>query len=298
MSDTRTQCYVKREFRPLFPPEASPRLLYVSRALPSDQAHPRILHAHQDLAEVLMIYGGRGKYLIGETSYEVRTGDLLIYNSGVVHDEISDPEDPICSYCVGIGGLRLPNLRENSLIPDDTPPVFHAGSEMEDLRKLFDMMYRYLLEDRPGCEALCHHLFLALLCRIFQFIGDAPQRPPVETEPQALGRKVQEYIDQHYSEPLTLQAIGKALHLSPYYLAHVFKEASGYSPMQYLLRRRIGEAQNLLIYTDLPIARIAEQVGYETQNYFNLQFSKHVGMPPRKFRQSFVGKSGGPTKES
>ena len=37
------------------------------------------------------------------------------------------------------------------------------------------------------------------------------------------------------------------------------------------------------------IARIAEEVGYDTQNYFNLQFSKHVGMPPRKFRQSLHG---------
>lgn len=40
--------------------------------------------------------------------------------------------------------------------------------------------------------------------------------------------------------------------------------------MQYLTRRRIGEAQNLLVETDLPIARIAEQVGYDAQNYFNV----------------------------
>ena len=59
--------------------------------------------------------------------------------------------------------------------------------------------------------------------------------------------------------------------------------------MQYLTRRRIGEAQNLLVETDLPIARIAEEVGYDTQNYFNLQFSKHVGMPPGKVRQSRHG---------
>ena len=50
------------------------------------------------------------------------------------------------------------------------------------------------------------------------------------------------------------------------------------------------EAQNLLISTDFPMAKIAEQVGFETQNYFNLQFSKHVGMPPKKYRESFVGK--------
>lgn len=84
-----------------------------------------------------------------------------------------------------------------------------------------------------------------------------------------------------------MQQIGQALHVSPYYLAHAFKESCGIAPRQYLLRRRIGEAQNLLISTDLPISRIAEMVGYDTQNYFDLQFSKFVGMPPRKYRLSF-----------
>lgn len=289
MSDSKVLCYVKRQPRFLFPENAAPHLLYVARMRSSEQVHPRILHAHQDLTEILLICGGKGRYLVGETAYDVRPGDLLIYNSGVVHDEICSQDDAVNSYCLAMNSLRMPGLRENALIPDSAPVLYHTGSEAEDLQLIFDMMYRYLDEDRPGCEALCHHLFIALLNRILQLIGEPLPRPAAETEPQALGRRVQEYIDQHYSEPLTLQAIGEALHLSPFYLSHVFKETSGYSPTQYLLRRRIGEAQNLLIYTDLPVARIAEQVGFETQNYFNQQFSKHVGMPPRKFRQTYVG---------
>ena len=290
MADDRILCFVKREARPLFTPETMPRLVYVSRTQPSDRAYHSILHAHQDLAEVLLICGGEGRFLVGETFYEVKAGDLLLYNSGVVHDEFSSAENAISADCAAISGLRLPGLRENALTADETPPLFHAGAEAEDLRLLMDMMYRVLREDRPGCEALCHHLTLALLGSILQLTGDAPRRDRTETEPKTLGRQVQAFIDGHFSEPLTLQDMGKALHVSPYYLSHVFKEASGYSPTQYLLRRRIGEAQNLLISTDLPMAKIAEQVGFETQNYFNLQFSKHVGMPPGKYRESFVGK--------
>ena len=89
-------------------------------------------------------------------------------------------------------------------------------------------------------------------------------------------------------EPITLQSMGEALHISPYYLSHVFKQMSGYSPVQYLLRRRIGEAQTLLITTDFSITRIAEMVGYDTQSYFNLQFTKNVGMPPNKYRQNYI----------
>ena len=93
-------------------------------------------------------------------------------------------------------------------------------------------------------------------------------------------------------EPITLQSMGEALHISPYYLSHVFKQMSGYSPVQYLLRRRIGEAQTLLITTDLSITRIAEMVGYDTPSYFNLQFTKNVGMPPNKFRQNYIVSTG------
>lgn len=290
MADDRILCFVKREARPLFPPEDPPQLVYVSRTRPTDQAYHSILHAHQDLAEVLLICEGTGRFLVGETFYDVQAGDLLIYNSGVVHDEFYNAENAISAYCAAIAGLRLPGLREGALTADGAPALFHAGEEAEDLRLLMDMMYCYLLEDRPGCEALCHHLTLALLGRILPLVGDAPRRDRADTEPKALGRQVQAFIDGHFSEPLTLQDMGRALHVSPYYLSHVFKETSGYSPTQYLLRRRIGEAQNLLISTDLPMAKIAEQVGFETQNYFNLQFSKHVGMPPGKYRESFVGK--------
>ncbi|MDO4615489.1 MAG: helix-turn-helix transcriptional regulator, partial [Lachnospiraceae bacterium] len=77
-------------------------------------------------------------------------------------------------------------------------------------------------------------------------------------------------------------------HISQFYLAHVFKEMSGYSPIQYMIRRRIGEAQTLLISTDKTILEISELVGYESQSHFNFHFSKNIGMPPNQFRRSFV----------
>lgn len=286
MQEPQVQCFVKREYKPVFTAETMPRLLYVSRRQFSDQAHPRLLHAHPDWVEVLLVEEGAARFLIGDATYDVQAGDLLIFNSGVVHDELSDT--PFGSCCIAVGGLRLPGLRENALVAEDAPVVYPVGEELPDLRALYDIMYRYLTADRADCEAFCHRLMLALLDRVLTISGSASLRLPAAPEPASLGRQVQEYIDRHFSEALTLQDLGKALHASPYYLSHVFKEMSGYSPMQYLLRRRIGEAQNLLISTDLPIARIAEMVGYETQNYFNLQFSKHVGMPPRKFRQSYV----------
>lgn len=286
------QYFVKGDFQPFFTPENNPRLLYVSVVRTTDPTYPRILHSHPDLVELFLVTSGSGRFLIGETFYEIHAGDLLVYDSNVVHDEIFGPNDAMEALCVGIGGLRMPGLRENALLPDSTAPVFPVGEELDSLRTLYELIRYYLKNSIPGCEAITHYLLLALLCRVVRIIGAAPVKPrPELSEPATLGLRIRDYMDQHYTEPLTLQSIGKALHLSPYYLAHVFKETCGYSPAQYLLRRRIGEAQGLLITTDLPISAISEKVGFETQNYFNMQFSKHVGMPPTKYRQNFVGTS-------
>ena len=283
------QCFVKKEFQSMFVGENDPRLLYVSEIRPDASAHPRVMHAHEDFVEIILICSGSSEYLIHDKKYYIQPGDLLVYNAGVVHDEISGPDMEIGSYCVAIGGLHMPGVRANALLPDDAGYVFPTGQSFGDLRILFEMMFRNLASGEPRAESFCHSLMHALLVKVLTVTDgvDALVEKPVE-EPHVLGRRIKEYIDRHYMEPITLQSMGEALHISPYYLSHVFKQMSGYSPVQYLLRRRIGEAQTLLITTDLSITRIAEMVGYDTQSYFNLQFTKNVGMPPNKYRQNYI----------
>ena len=286
------QCFVKKYYPSIFTGENIPRLLYVSQILPSASAHPRVMHAHENFVELLLICSGESDYLIHDTKHHIRPGDLLIYNSKVVHDEISGPDNEVGSYCIAVGNLHMPGLRENALIPDDAGYVFPTGEYFSELNILMRMMFNSLSGKEPRCEAFSDSLMHAVLIRALSIVAKCTQADeeadrPIEDEP-ILGRRIKKYIDDHYSEDLSLQKIGEALHVSPYYASHVFKKMSGYSLMQYLLRRRIGEAQTLLITTDLPIAEIAGRVGYDTQSYFNLQFTKHVGMPPKKYRQNYI----------
>ena len=98
MPDLQVQCLVKRDFQPVFTPDNMPRLLYISRRAPSDNAHPRLLHAHPDFAEAMLVHSGRARFLIGEKTYDIQSGDLMLFNSGVVHDELSDR--PFGSWCI------------------------------------------------------------------------------------------------------------------------------------------------------------------------------------------------------
>lgn len=283
------QCFVKRDVRPVFTGENRPRLLYVSEIRPDASAHPRVMHAHADAVELILICSGSSEYLIHDKKVVIKAGDLLVYNAGVVHDEVSGPDMEVGSYCVGVGGLHMPGLRENALISDEKGYVFPTGRYFEDMKELFVMMFRNLAAGEPHAELFCTSLLHALLVSVLtvtEGVGETRENPA--DEPHILGSRIKDYIDRHYMEPITLQSMGEALRISPYYLSHVFKQMSGYSPVQYLLRRRIGEAQTLLITTELSVARIAEMVGYDSQSYFNLQFTKNVGMPPSRYRHNYI----------
>ncbi len=287
--DLQVQCFVKRNPGDLFTGENRPSLLYVSHVRPNTNQHPRILHSHAHHLELLLICSGSSSFMIHNGRKEIQAGDLVIYNAGVVHDDLTDPDTNIEYYCIAVGNLQIPGLRENAMTQDDDSCVYPTGKYFGPMQDLCSMMFQSLSEDEADAENFCQGLLTALLTRSMTVIGETENAAPQRDEDEDhLGRRIKEYIDAHYREALTLQEIGTKLNVSPYYMSHVFKRASGYSPIQYLLRRRLGKAQTLLISTDLSISEIAGMVGFDTQNYFNAQFTKHVGVPPKQYRENYV----------
>ena len=278
------QCFVKKEYEPPFGLTRSPRLFSVSRTDAEASAHPRVMHAHDDLVEIVLVRGGESRYFVGGMPYDARRGDLFIYNSRVVHDEPSGPDRPVASFSLALGGLSVPGLRENALIPDDASPVCPlTEAQTVRLERLYDVLYSELT---AGNDDGAHHLLMALLTLVQQFLAAAAQDG--SRGENVFAQRIKDYIDRHFAEDFSLQSMADALHVSPYYLAHVCKDVTGYSPLQYVLRRRIGEAQTLLITTELSVTRIAAQVGYDNPSHFHAQFSKAVGMSPRTFRKEYV----------
>jgi AraC family transcriptional regulator len=94
------------------------------------------------------------------------------------------------------------------------------------------------------------------------------------------------FIDQHLEEHLTLFDIAEAVGLSPYHFAHLFKRTVGMAPHQYVMRRRLERARELLQSTDLPIAELALRVGFANQSHFSALFHKATGVTPLSYRQS------------
>lgn len=104
----------------------------------------------------------------------------------------------------------------------------------------------------------------------------------------ARAKKIQEamaFVDQHYSEPISVDDIAARSSLSKYHFMHRFREQTGYTPVQYLTKVRIENAAHLLQLSDHTIDDIAHEVGYANGNYFCKIFRKYVGCSPGTFRK-------------
>ncbi len=93
-----------------------------------------------------------------------------------------------------------------------------------------------------------------------------------------------DYIAEHQSEQITVEAIAKAIHVSHYYLCHVFKAKTGITLVQYLQNRRLSFAKKLLRTTKRSVLDIALTCGFSDASYFSMLFRRTYNMTPREYR--------------
>jgi len=100
-----------------------------------------------------------------------------------------------------------------------------------------------------------------------------------------LMRKVKQYIDENFNQPISMLDISNRFHISSSHLSRLFKSAYGQSPINYLIALRINEACELMQkYPDLEFKYISELIGYNDQHYFSKLFKKHTGFTPTEYR--------------
>ncbi len=260
-----------------------PRLRHFDHRTGRSSRLPRAMHLHANCAEISFVYAGNGVHAIGDDLYHSRPGDVLLYNAGVPHDERAAGEEGLCCYTLGVTALRLRGLPENAVISARHEPLLHAGEAADRLRTLGGYLHEELLRGRPLTADLCRHFMMTLLFDTLELIRTRATLRPCGEEDLAL--RIKRYIDARYRENLTLTELSEALGASAYHLGRTFKERTGHSPVQYIIQRRMGEAQTLLTSTEASVISIAEGVGYENANYFNLLFKKHIGVTPGQYRK-------------
>lgn len=98
-------------------------------------------------------------------------------------------------------------------------------------------------------------------------------------------RSAMRYVEDNLRRTMTLKDVAEHVHLNASYFSALFKEKTNVTFSEYVTRRRLERAKQLLASTDWPVSAIAEEVGYQTDKYFISLFKAYEGLTPGQYRK-------------
>lgn len=213
---------------------------------------------------------GKGTYTNGIQKYELEAGDAFLILPFQTVTYQADLEDPWYYYWVGFTGADAYQL------------ITRCGMDENHLK----FTYRQDKRLEETLAKLAHIRLVSpskeymLLGLLYQFISIAMEvaekrknKPADEYYYQAI-----QYIRNHLSEPtLSVDEIAHALGLHRCYLYRIFHERTQTSIQTYISQLRLEKAQMLLIYSNTPIAQIAQNCGFANSSYFSSAYKKYFG---------------------
>lgn len=169
-----------------------------------------------------------------------------------------------------------------------------AKSEDPVMQRLSDALAAAEASHDPNSAICADALRLAILTR--QFSRQTGAGPMAEA---SCGRNVRslqkwrlkrvvQYVDENLTEKITLQDLATVAGLSRMHFAAQFRAAMGMRPHEYLLKRRIERAEELLKQAEVPLVEIALTVGFQTQAHFTTVFKRFAGDTPYQWRSAWL----------
>ena len=242
-------------------------------------AYPR--HSH-DYYVISLIARGRQSFTHQGTKLSTPPGGLILINPGEVHTgEAADSNGfelralyPSISL-METAAFELTGRRALPFFKEVRVDHRWATNNVLSLHRAI-LGGAVLLE----CESRILWMMTQLIKR-YADIGSSEGH--VGREKKAI-RQARQYIDEHFSESVTLHSVAQHVSLSPYYFLRAFRAEVGMPPYAYLESIRIRHTQRL-IKEGKPLAEVAAEVGFSSQSHMTRQFKKIIGVTPGQYAQ-------------
>lgn len=244
------------------------------------------LHEHKNSAELSLLLAGKGEFYSLNQTCTVTKGMLIAKNAGLSHAEKSDAEDPMEQICIEIEDVCIDGFAQNQVIPEDMHPVIALGDDFELAAAGFQYLRKHFQDPDLSdiCSQVLSMIFALLQQKVLQHSQINSQKR--NTSGQNLSLLIA-YVDQHYREKLRIRDLAKQFYMSEGHLSRQFKKKTGYTVNEYILSKRMGEAQRLLLFEQKDIKEIAALCGYEDVQYFYHVFRKSANCTPVEFREKY-----------
>lgn len=250
-------------------------------------------HAHP-FGEILYVAEGTADTLFGEEKLTLNRGMALYYPPELRHAEYNHaPGQALRLVLIGVQDCSCltqaaADMRERQKSPAILLHSYQSHVERK-LAQLLQEASNPVLGSERMCSCCCEDIVITL-CRI---CSSAVRAGDTKDSGDALIPRVKAFLDENYVEDLNLSDIAGRFYVSKDYLSHVFKQEIGNSMINYVIRKRMETAKELLEHSSLTVSAIGLRVGYTDQNYFSLMFKRYVGVSPSRYRLECSEAAGG-----
>ncbi len=236
-------------------------------------------HLHYHLELVYMVEGST-TCAVDTGEYTLQSGDVLLVFPNQVHRY--DPADKEKYLLFIINPDLMPELSRTFSGVAPTCPIVHGVGNDPYMHELLMTLSRTEQMPADYREAITKGYLLA-------FFGELLSRMSFKQTNQSDSmtlRSIVSFCAQNYGRELTLATLEEELHLSKYYISHLFGSKIGTGFNDYINALRVSEACRYLRRSNKSITEISTLVGFGTLRTFNRAFFKQVGMSPSEYRRS------------
>jgi AraC-like DNA-binding protein len=251
------------------------------------------LHAHNYL-EIGYCHEGTGIFVVEGKVMPFSSGDVCVIAGSQMHLARSTEGTTSLWTWIYLDPIRMVTLppRDQHIMD----PIFLSEPEFTNIIKpatdpmVGDIVRQIIEEVRqelPEYKTAVRGLVCTFMARLYRLVPAIDSNKPANERRHSLRRitGVLEYLARHYNEAIDIAELAHQCNVSIPTLRRLFHGAIGMAPLEYLIGLRIQMASSLLAGTDLPILKIAFDVGFETLSSFNRHFKTVMGTSPREWRK-------------
>lgn len=259
-------------------------------------------HIHKGV-EISYIYSGSNTMTVGDTSYTLQKGQVLLIDSDIPHshDSVGTFDDILVSILIEPQFLQntifhhlssgdiLSDFLSNAISVQANHTSFIIFRSQDSTRLPFymnELMIEHIEPSINSADVITHLLQLIFLeCMSILPMQDRwSSNIPDSSSSNANIIPILDYISNHYRD-CTLTSLAEHFSIHPTYLTTLLKRSTGLSFRELLQKQRFSNAVLLLENTDIPVEQIALSVGYDTTTYFYKKFRSFYGCSPKEYRK-------------
>ena len=255
---------------------------------------------HHDFYEVYMLLRGEVTYTVENHIYNMRPGDVMLISPLELHQaRIKPDKDAYERIVLWIDRTYLENLSSprtsltrcyDTTVPGHTNLVRLPGDRSAALRRALERLRELHHGERYGSDLLAECCLIELMVGLNEGTQDHTMQKSLsaDTSSDQVVDAVLAYINAHYSEPLTLDALSEKFFISKYHLLRKFESQVGTTVHRYILQKRLLNAKQLLAGGVAPSEACA-YCGFGDYANFYRAFRAEYGITPRQYVQSVRG---------